>query len=141
MPITGSMQFDSADVANMASNGTLMRVIMHEMAHVLGIGSLWGAGDGNFVVPGSGAYTGTDALAAYAAIVGGNPASVPVETGGGPGTADAHWAENIFTDELMTGNATGDMLLSAVTIGALEDLGYIVDYNAKETNGLSGGPI
>lgn len=137
LPITGSMQFDSADVASMISNSTLLRVIMHEMAHVLGIGSLWGAGYGSFVVAGSGNYTGAQALAQYAIVVGGSPASVPVETGGGAGTADAHWAENIFTDELMTGFATGAMHLSAVTVGALEDLGYTVNYSAKETNGLT----
>src|ERR1044072_6857522 len=41
IPITGVMTFDSADLANMASNGTLYSVILHEMGHVLGIGTMW----------------------------------------------------------------------------------------------------
>lgn len=134
LPITGTMQFDSADMSNMVANGTLLRVIMHEMGHVLGIGSLWSTFGYNST---PGQYTGTNALAAYAAIVGGNPAYVPLEDGGGAGTYNVHWEEDVFTSELMTGYATGSMLLSTVTIGALEDLGYTVDYGAAETAGLN----
>lgn len=134
LPITGTMQFDSADMSNMVSNGTLLRVIMHEMGHVLGIGSLWSTFGFNST---PGQYTGANALAAYQAIVGGNPAYVPLENGGGGGTFNVHWEEDDFTTELMTGYATGSMLLSTVTIGALEDLGYTVNYGAAETGGLN----
>ena len=37
----GTVTIDSADIASMATNGTLMNTVMHEMGHVLGIGSLW----------------------------------------------------------------------------------------------------
>jgi len=134
LPITGSMQFDSADMSNMVANGTLLRVIMHEMGHVLGIGSLWSTFGFNST---PGQYTGTNALAAYQAVVGGNPAFVPLENGGGAGTFNVHWEEDDFTSELMTGYATGSMLLSTITIGALEDLGYTVNYGAAETAGLN----
>ena len=37
----GVMEFDSADVVTMESNGTFDDVVLHEMGHVLGIGTLW----------------------------------------------------------------------------------------------------
>jgi len=42
---------------------------------------------------------------------------VPVEAGGGPGTALAHWRESVMTNELMTGYINlGKNPLSLVTI-------------------------
>ncbi len=38
---SGRMFFDSADVGGMISNGSFTTVIQHEMAHVLGFGTLW----------------------------------------------------------------------------------------------------
>lgn len=136
LPITGTMQFDSADMANMVANGSLLGVIKHEMGHVLGLGSLW-ATFGFNTTPGQ--YTGAQALAAYKTAVGGNPGAtfVPLEDNGGGGTANVHWEEDIFTSELMTGFANGTLQLSTITIGALEDLGYTVNYGAAETAGLS----
>ena len=53
-PPRASMSFDTADLAQMEADGSLVRVIMHEMAHVLGFGSIWdrlgllqGAGSAN----------------------------------------------------------------------------------------------
>ena len=59
---------------------------------------------------------------------------VPVANTGGPGTAEGHWRENIFDHELMTGYAedSGPMPLSRLTIAALEDLGYAVDYDQAD---------
>ena len=34
------MEFDTADLAQMQSEGTLLAVIEHEIGHVLGIGTL-----------------------------------------------------------------------------------------------------
>src|SRR5262245_38307739 len=41
LPFHGIMEFDSADVSSMFNNGTLDEVILHEMGHILGIGTLW----------------------------------------------------------------------------------------------------
>jgi hypothetical protein len=41
LPFRGNMQFDSADMANMEANGTLRYVILHELGHVLGVGTIW----------------------------------------------------------------------------------------------------
>src|SRR6185436_7927612 len=71
LPYHGTMQFDSADLAAMQANGTLLGVIEHEMGHVLGIGTLWsskgllvGAGTSN---P---RFVGAQATAQYDAIFG-----------------------------------------------------------------------
>ena len=70
---------------------------------------------------------------------------IPVANTGGPGTAEGHWRESTFDHELMTGYAeeSGPMPLSRMTVAALEDLGYTVDYNQADdytmptTNGSS----
>ncbi|NQX01354.1 PEP-CTERM sorting domain-containing protein [bacterium] len=147
---TGSMQFDSADVNMMIASNTFYGVVLHEMAHVLGIGTLWayntqnGVGS-NLYTAGSGQYYGPAALAAWKSEFGQTSAtSVPVELGGGSGTANAHWNEvdngagntgfvsNLsgmdFSKELMTGWASNSFFLSTVTLGGLADLGYTVDY-------------
>ncbi|MEZ5844293.1 MAG: Calx-beta domain-containing protein [Hyphomicrobiaceae bacterium] len=141
LPYHGTMQFDTADVANMYAGGTWTNVILHEMGHVLGIGTLWEYM--GLKASGSFNYTGANALAEYR-LVSGQPGAtvVPLETGGGPGTAGGHWSEAVFDAELMTGyvEASGvSMPLSTVTVGSLHDMGYTVDYNAADTFVLPGG--
>lgn len=149
---TGSMQFDSADVPALVANNTFYGVVLHEMAHVLGIGTLWTYNSNleNTTYPlytvGSGQYTGPNALAQYRSEFSQPSATyVPVELGGGIGTANAHWNEvdgggsptgivsashgMDLQDELMTGWASGNFFLSRTTLGSLDDLGYIVDYS------------
>jgi len=59
----GVMEFDSADIGDLETNGALYDVILHEMAHVIGFGTLWT--HNGVYVNGSGQYTGAAALAAY----------------------------------------------------------------------------
>ena len=127
----GVMLFDSADVANMQSQGVLQDVITHEMLHVVGIGTLWstmhllsGAGTSSVAYLGAQGLTGclTDGGASTC------PQSVPVENNGVPGTTDSHWREVTFGSELMTGYVNfGGMPLSAITVGSLGDMGYVVN--------------
>lgn len=134
LPAKGIMSFDTADLADMESQGTLGDVITHEMGHVLGIGTIWeqknllqGAGTTN---P---AFTGTAASAEYGLLKGTGPTPVPVENTGGPGTADSHWRETLFRNELMSGFIAGPQNpISRVTVASLQDLGYVVDLNAAE---------
>ncbi len=129
------MRFDSADVADLEADGQLEAVILHEMGHVLGFGTVWGLrvtgrGTSNPV------FTGLNARGAWDALVGGSGESVPVANTGGPGTADAHWRESVFGNELMTGYIdSGDLPLSAVTVGSLSDIGYGVDLGASDPFG------
>ena len=88
IPFHGTIQFDSADLAQMEADGTLPDVVLHEIGHVLGIGTIWQA---RGLLTGAGTsnprFTGPQATAEYNAISSGNATSVPVENGGGPGTA------------------------------------------------------
>ena len=43
LPTLGSMRFDSADLQSLLDDGTLDDTILHEMGHVLGIGTIWDA--------------------------------------------------------------------------------------------------
>ncbi len=41
LPIIGVMEFDIGDLARLEAEGGLLNVIVHEMGHVLGIGTIW----------------------------------------------------------------------------------------------------
>lgn len=136
LPATGIMSFDTADLEGMESEGTLNDVIAHEMGHVIGIGTLWndkrllkGRGTSNPT------FIGRGAMGEYHALRGGNgrQREVPVENTGGPGTAEGHWRETVFRNELMSGfiAAPGNPL-SRMTLASLDDLGYVVDLEAAE---------
>lgn len=147
---TGTMQFDVADVDSMVTDNTFYGVVLHEMAHVLGIGTLWVFNTVNGTIPSlyvdnTGQYTGANALANWKSEFN-RPGDifVPVELAGGAGTANGHWNEtdggNLntgiisvdtgmdFKNELMTGWASSNFFISRTTLGSLDDLGYIVDY-------------
>lgn len=140
----GEMNFDSADIGNLAANGTLEDVILHEMAHVLGIGTLWTTN--NLYVNNSGQYTGANGLAQYQVEFDNAATFVPVELGGGGGTANGHWDESTSvtvidpnnvnfgrtrSSALLTGFLdTNDPYISNTTGGSLEDLGYTVSFPA-----------
>jgi predicted Zn-dependent protease len=140
LPAKGIMSFDTADLNDMTQNGTLNDVIAHEMGHVLGIGTIWnykrllkGAGSRNPT------FDGTLAKKEYRTLrgVGGALRRVPVENTGGPGTADSHWRETIFRNELMSGFIAGtENPLSRVTVASLQDIGYVVDLSAAEPYAL-----
>ena len=122
------MTFDLADLATMAANGTLFSVVLHEMGHALGLGQLTWSYDG---LTNGISFTGAHAALAYQLI--GGFGNVPLETGGGPGTAGSHWSEAVFGNELMTGFISGvPDPLSIVTVGALQDMGYTVNYSAAD---------
>ena len=127
----GVMRFDAADVATMASRGILQDVITHEMLHVLGIGTAW-LPRGLLTGAKTSAATYTGAQGIQGCIDTGGVSAcgtgVPVENNGVVGTADSHWRETTFQSELMTGYVnTGAMPLSLITVGALADLGYVVN--------------
>jgi hypothetical protein len=138
LPAKGKMAFDTADLKQMEKNGTLNDVITHEMGHVLGIGTIWGH---KSLLKGSGTtnptFIGQNAMNEYGVLRGSGPKPVPVENMGGAGTADAHWRETVFRNELMTGFVgTAGNPLSRITVGSLQDLGYVVDMNAAEAYNL-----
>ncbi len=147
LPGLGVMQFDAADMANLEQNDLLNAVILHEMGHVLGIGTMWKTF--NLLQdpsPSTGAatdawFSGAQALIGFnniggATYTGGN--KVPVENSGGGGTINSHWREAVLKNELMTGYINlGSNPLSELTARSLVDLGYQVNVAAADAFSLS----
>ena len=136
-------------------NDELKAVIIHEMAHALGFGTLWDYF--GFLENPSVDWTkplepvevedqdthfdGTEAITKF------NPldtsdsyvdTQVPVEndtTEYDVGSLDGHWRESVFCSELMTPSIGPGVTnpVSAVTLGSLEDIGYVIDYTAAES--------
>ena len=124
LPAAGYIDFDVADLGPLEESGELLDTLVHEVAHVMGFGTLWV--ENGVYAAGSGAYTGRNALATYRAEFDPRATFVPVELDGGPGTQDVHWAEDWAggPGELMTGFADPDEFLSDTTIASFRDLGY-----------------
>ena len=131
--VIGTMRFDIADLPILREE-----TILHEMLHVIGVGSMWPdpPPDGWGLISGAGGptprYTGVNGRTGCQEI-GGTvtcASSVPVEDTLGPGTRDTHWEENVFDTELMTGFvevASSPMPFSLLTIRSLLDIGYKVN--------------
>jgi adhesin/invasin len=152
LTVVGRIRFDIADIATIQSNGTLAAVILHEMGHVLGIGTLWSTfgllvnpspvggplldtyfsganGIAGFNAIGGATYTGATEIAA------GRPGGqkVPVENQFSAGTINAHWRESVLANELLTGFiGAGSNPLSQLTVRSLADMGYTVDAAAAD---------
>ena len=110
----GQMEFDSADLTRLENDSTLANVILHEMGHVLGIGTLWSAsaatgggvvGAQELYTNGTGQYTGANALLRYQQEYDPLAGFIPVELDGGGGTANGHWNER--ADNFKTENQAG----------------------------------
>lgn len=125
---SGSMRFDTADLDSLETKGSLLSVIIHEMAHVIGFGTLWGPEYNNLYTDGTGQYTGAYAVAAYQEEFAPLASFIPVELDGGEGTEDAHWDENWGgpQSDLMTGFFEGSITYSKTTLASFRDLGYLV---------------
>ena len=136
-PVLGHMMFDTADLDAMEVRGELEDVILHEMLHVVGFGTLWSSfrllSGGGGVDP---FFTGAHAQENFSSLNGGASyagSKVPVENLFGPGSRDAHWRESLLASELMTSLIRGGgNPLSATTIGSIQDLGYAVDVTVAD---------
>ena len=129
LSLTGVMYFDVADLDFLEEIDLFEEVIVHEMGHVLGIGTLWNTAPFGFdrtlrAGPDSNPYfTGKKANVFWNAE--GGTDKLPIENMGGPGTALGHWRESTLNNELMTGFLNlGENPLSRITAGSMRDLGY-----------------
>lgn len=138
--VTGVIYLDEADLPSM-DTAKLTRVMIHEIGHILGIGTLWNTlpwgqrqllDDAGSPDP---RYNGSNAVAEWHAL--GGSGNVPVENTGGSGTRDSHWRESVFTNEAMTGWLDSVTPLSRMTIASLADMGYSVDLDAADPFTLS----
>ena len=154
LPLYGVMFFDTDDLATLEQQSLLDEVIVHEMGHVLG----FSGGIFNLNIPGvfqrtllaspnttDPRFVGEVATDMYTSI-GGRLPSVPIEgLPCGPGTANSHWDENTFFNELMTGflnGASSNFInpLSRMTAGAMQDLGYNAVPSLDENYELRASP-
>ena len=141
LPYVGSIEVDSADVAEMEEGGTLTGTLLHELGHVLGFGTIWGYlgllrdpslprnWDADTHFSGALARQAFDD-AGGTRYEGGAKVPVEVATLFSTASADTHWRESVLDSELMTayGEASGVAReLSAITIQSLADLGYTVN--------------
>jgi hypothetical protein len=133
LTIIGGMEFDVADATKLLNDGRFTAVVVHEMGHVLGLDrdrfQDLGVGVG---LGGTDPYfTGNAALAAWPSLglsYSGN--LIPLHNANGSGSADHHWRESVLGNELMTPFVEDPgvyMPLSAITVGAMSDLGYLVN--------------
>ena len=146
--VVGYMEFDNADAAALIENATWDDVVLHEMVHALGFGTLWDnyfqdlitqtttqvAGQ-NTRSPrddeyeSTAVYNGEFANAVFNEEMGSIDQRIEVETDGGSGTALAHWDEQAYGDEAMTGylDTANGAYMADWSLAALADIGYHVD--------------
>jgi hypothetical protein len=118
LPATAQMQFDIVDVADMGATA-FADVVLHEMSHSLGFGSIW---DRKGLVS-NGEYTGANAVQQFHNM--GGTGNILVEQDGGAGTAGSHWDEETYGNELMTGYLNdGPNYFTAMSAASFADLGY-----------------
>ena len=131
-------------------------ILIHEILHILGVGvgSTWNNSVSNYY------YTGTNGVLQYKTLLQElnypyyeDIVKVPIENNFGSGTQNSHFEEGLkgdsfnnssyesrvdngvcyphFRKEMMTGLLQTDKtVLTRMTLGVLEDLGYTVDYNS-----------
>ena len=144
-------------------NSSYYHVFLHELGHILGIGSLWDLTDFPKIAYVEDSqtkyyYTGEKALQEYKNYFpdydNNNFVGIPFEDDGSSGTMNVHPEEgsegSISSDdryingvfhpgldtELMSGwldSYPTNAPLSRITLGFLDDMGYIVDYNKADT--------
>lgn len=114
LPLVGVMKFDEADVQNYITSGRLEALVLHEMNHVIGFGTIWPDKNllqnpaytvsANPVPTGSTdpRYSGAAALTQCLSLPGVSAnhctsgGTIALEHCGSAGTADSHWRE-VFT--------------------------------------------
>jgi hypothetical protein len=133
--VAGVMKFDAEDFAVMSDNDIEI-VILHEMAHVFGIGTFWDLICGVRCSQGDTSYTCPEAKIKYQEL--GFSSNLRLETG-----VCGHFSESSFSSyqssELMTPifEAYKEQPVSVVTLGALKDIGFEVLYEMADDYGDS----
>ncbi len=113
---SGQVTIDTADLAAQTANGFLDELVVHEIGHVLGIGTTTD-NPGIDLVSGD-TYTGAKAVAEYAVLTGNAETSLPMEADG------HHLSEATFGEMAMTPSGGFNPPVPRLVLAILEDLGY-----------------
>ncbi|KAI9029487.1 hypothetical protein DFJ74DRAFT_658605 [Hyaloraphidium curvatum] len=145
-PFLSKVRLNAAHAQNLADQGLLQDVVMHEMGHALGFGMVWDRPALNLLSPPdcfdrasrgdsfSASFTGTRACAANNNM--GLAGAPKVQSAAGEAGACAHWDEGTYGAELMTSYiAAGGSPLSLLTVASLEDMGYVVNRSSEWVTG------
>jgi ELWxxDGT repeat protein len=128
LPWLGITGIDPADTDPQDLEATLL----HEFGHALGlVPEVWDSKNLVLSLTDGPLYVGINAVREFNTIYGESVRGIPLEKEGGAGTKAAHWSEPLMKAEIMTGfiEPPGTrMPLSKITVGALADIGYTVDY-------------
>ena len=130
MPIIGCIgieqEVSTRVISTKGRNYSLWRTGCHEIGHVLGIGAHWDRSGMLRGLNSDAHFAGPQAIAAFdqAGGIDYQGAKVPTEPDG------AHWLPSVLAGELMTPKS--GYALSAITLGALSDLGYSVDLSVAD---------
>lgn len=139
LPAKGFMEFDKVDLQTLQEVGSLRDIILHEIGHVIGFGTIWndlnlveGQGSANPV------FIGEAAMQEYSQLLNqSTPVKVPLANTGGRGTRESHLRESVFGNELMTGFFSGSRRpISRLSIAMLADMGYEVNYEMADKYSL-----
>lgn len=134
----GEMEFVDTQMDGLLAANQLTDTVMHEMGHILGLGTHWqvlgltaNTLGGNFCGTDP-QYVGANVIREYRAL--GGAGNIALENLYGPGTCEGHWKESIFGTELMTGFLNGGVAnpLSRMTLASMQDLGYNIDLSKAD---------
>lgn len=117
----------------------LRNIMIHELGHAFGIGTLWEDNTQNLIDRTTATYRANSYAGwAFGELKGSfTPTPISVEP-----SVFGHWEEGLLKQELMTPHVEGVGIatpLSQVTIAALNDLGWMVNYGAAEAYTLPTG--
>jgi len=136
----GEMVFDAEFIEIADELGVIESLLIHEMGHVLGFGTLWelnGLFSPGGTYPQTNIFSGepTNALRMYVLESGDIVQQIPLENEGGEGTVNSHWDENVpvfGSNDLdaypvMGGFLRSDPYITRISMEGFVDLGF--DYN------------
>ncbi len=118
MATRGTMYLNVNEIESVAAGlgnpgvSILDELLVHEIGHALGIGTLWTTN--SLYVTDSGEYRGEHALAAYQAEFDSEATFVPVELAGSPDSRNGHWNQ-LFRSSPQEGNPADPYSLSPLT--------------------------